>query len=129
MGIENVTAESIYDPPARYGASEPAPGPRPSQLDSDEARKLHGRLMGGYLYEKRRQAGNRYQMAIDHDYYDSIQFTDEDLAELIERGQAPLVYNLVKRTADWVIGTEKRTRIDFKVWGAAGSRPKSRPRA
>jgi hypothetical protein len=86
-------------------------------LDSPLAVQTHQWLLGNFLYEKRRQGPNRRQMALDHDYYDSEQFTDEDLVELADRGQEPLVYNLVKRTADWVIGTEKRTRFDFKVLG------------
>ena len=31
---------------------------------------------------------------------------------LIEPGQAPLVFNEVKSTIDWIIGTERRTRVD-----------------
>jgi hypothetical protein len=117
-GIENVRGESLFDPPSRYGGVSVDETEKPQHsLDSDNARKLHGKLMNSFLYEKRRQSANRYQMALDHDYYDSIQLTDEDMAELIDRGQPLYVYNLVKRAADWVIGTEKRTRVDFKVLG------------
>lgn len=117
MEFENVRAES-FDPASRYGGlSGAAEVTKANPLDSEQAKKLQSRLMGGFQYERTRQAGNRYQMSLDHDYYDSLQLTDEDIAELLDRGQAPLVYNLVKRTADWVIGTEKRTRIDFKVLG------------
>ena len=86
-----------------------------ARLDGESARKRHAWLLGVIGYERRRQSPNRMQMALDHDYYDGLQLTDEDILELIDRGQAPLVYNLVKRTADWVIGTEKRTRFDYKV--------------
>lgn len=114
--IDNVRADPIFDPQSRYPGSDDLPlVGRPSTLDAPAATNLHARLMNGFLYERRRQSGNRYQMALDHDYYDSIQLTDEDIAELTERGQPLYVYNLVKRAADWVIGTEKRTRIDFKV--------------
>ena len=41
-----------------------------------------------------------------------MQWTQEDAQALIERGQAPLVFNEVKPTIDWIIGTERRTRVD-----------------
>ena len=44
-----------------------------------------------------------------------MQWTQEDAQALIERGQAPLVFNEVKPTIDWIIGTERRTRVDYKI--------------
>ena len=44
-----------------------------------------------------------------------MQWTQEDAQALIERGQAPLVFNEVKPTIDWIIGTERRTRVDSKI--------------
>lgn len=58
---------------------------------------------------------NRYQQALDEDYYDSIQWTPEEAAAVRRRGQNPIVYNEVKPTIDWMIGTERRMRRDFKV--------------
>lgn len=117
--IENVREDPLSDPVGRMrlATAQDLPVPARHKLDSPVAMKTHQWLLGHVLYEKRRQGPNRRQMAIDHDYYDSEQFTDEDLLELAERGQAALVYNMVKRTVDWVIGTEKRTRFDFKVLG------------
>lgn len=63
-----------------------------------------------------RQAPNRYQQAIDEDFYDNLQISDEDAEELMARGQAPLVYNKIAPAIKWITGTEKRTRIDFKVF-------------
>ncbi|MFN8760258.1 MAG: hypothetical protein ACK5XA_15795 [Tagaea sp.] len=65
--------------------------------------------------ELARQASNRYQMALDEDFYDGMQWTVEDARELLARGQSPVVYNETKPTIDWLIGTERRTRIDHKV--------------
>lgn len=117
--MENLRADPLFDPPNRYPGVDykPETTGRLSPLDAPEMTQLHQRLLGVYGYEKRRQAPNRWQMALDCDYYDGIQFDEEDIQELLDRGQAPLVYNLVKRTADWVIGTEKRTRFDFKIHG------------
>jgi hypothetical protein len=65
--------------------------------------------------ERDRQSVNRMQMAVDEDFYDGLQWTEEDAAELIARGQAPLVFNKVKPTMNWMLGTEKRTRFDYKI--------------
>lgn len=119
MGVENLRVDPLFDPETRYGedAYEVTDRGRPSALDSPEARREHQQLLGYYAYERNRQAANRWQMALDGDYYDGLQLDDEDLQELANRGQAPLVYNLVARTVNWVIGTEKRTRFDWKIHG------------
>ena len=86
-----------------------------SNLDSGQMRNLHGRLWDYFRQELDRQGNNRYQQTIDADYYDHLQWTDEQLREMEERGQAPRVYNRVKPTVDWILGTEKRTRVDWKI--------------
>lgn len=88
-------------------------------LDEPKMKKLQQRLVEWYQQEREKQAPNRYQMALDADFYDNLQWDEEDAAELRERGQAPLVYNIVASTVDWIIGTEKRTRVDFKVFPRA----------
>lgn len=82
-----------------------------SQADRDK----HARLMAWFHQEMQRQAHNRYQMAMDEDYYDSMQWLPEEMAELRERGQNPTVYNEIKPTIDWLIGVERRTRTDFNI--------------
>lgn len=89
------------------GASNP--------LDSDKARATHKRLMGWYYYERDRQAQNRLEMAIDHDFYDGEQWSEEDKQIVESNNQMPLVYNEVAPMTDWMIGTERRTRVDWKV--------------
>lgn len=91
------------------------PPPSTSQLDSDDSRELHRRLLSYYRQELDRQSENRFQMAIDEDYYDNIQWSEEEAAQLKERGQAPIVYNVTAQTINWVIGSEKRGRTDFKI--------------
>ena len=84
-------------------------------LDGEEARKEHRRLLEWFYYEKEKQAANRMEMATDHDFYDNLQWDPEDAAEVRDRGQMPLVYNEVAPMVDWLIGTERRTRVDWKV--------------
>lgn len=84
-------------------------------MDAPKARKLLRRLLIWFYYERDKQAGNRLEMAIDHDFYDNIQWDPNDAEALRDRGQMPLVYNEVAPMCDWIIGTERRTRVDWKV--------------
>jgi len=110
--------ESPFDDPARMGGTKPkpeAPARKKSKLDSPAMEAKLSRLREWLEQEQRRQAANRYQMAIDADYYDSLQWSEEEANVLLERGQAPLVYNEIAPTINWMLGTERRTRIDYKV--------------
>lgn len=84
-------------------------------LDSEDAQERHKRLLSYYRLELDRQGENRFQQAIDEDYYDNDQWTPEEASELMERGQQPTVYNVIATTVDWIIGSEKRGRTDFKI--------------
>lgn len=84
-------------------------------LDNEASRKLLRKLLEWYYYEKERQSLNRLDMAMDCDFYDNLQWDPEDAATLRDRGQMPLVYNEVAPMVDWLIGTERRSRIDWKV--------------
>jgi hypothetical protein len=84
-------------------------------LDSREALEEHRRLLRWYWWERDKQAENRLQMAIDHDFYDSIQWDDDDKAIVEARGQMALVFNEVGPLVDWLIGTERRNRVDWTV--------------
>lgn len=86
-----------------------------NKLDSEQAKALHRRLLGYYEQELDRQAENRAQMAMDEDFYDNYQWSEADAQVLRDRGQIPLVYNVIATAVDWVLGTERRTRTDFKV--------------
>lgn len=48
------------------------------------------------------------------DYYDGNQLDPETLAELEEKGMAPLLTNLIKPTVDMVLGMEAKTRSDWR---------------
>jgi hypothetical protein len=92
---------------------------------SDAERKKHIKLMDWFHQEMQRQAHNRYQMSLDENYYDSMQFTPQEEAEIKGRGQAPVVYNEIKPTIDWLIGTERRTRTDFNVINSQDDSPEA----
>lgn len=100
--------------PEAAGTVEKSDIPK-SALDGDKAIELHARLMSYYRQELDRQAENRFQMAIDEDYYDNIQWSEEEAEKLADRGQAPIVYNVIATSINWIIGSEKRGRTDFKI--------------
>lgn len=119
-GMENVRASSPFDDDTRFGgvadvtSTQAAPA---HPLDSPAMQARLRKLKEWYDQEMQRQAANRYQQALDCDYYDGLQWTEEDAQALLDRNQAPLVFNVIKQTIDWMIGTERRTRIDFKILG------------
>ena len=98
--------------PAAAVAARPK---RMAKLDSQWGQDLHNLCMAFYIRELRRQEDNRFDMAKDEDFYDNEQWDAVDAKTLKERGQVPIVYNVIKSTIDWIIGTEKRSRTDYKI--------------
>lgn len=88
---------------------------RTHPLDSQVNVHGHAILMGHYLRELERQAVNRRQMAIDEDFYDHKQWTPEEIEELTARGQAPLVFNMIQTSVNWVLGSQRRATMDYKI--------------
>jgi hypothetical protein len=84
-------------------------------MDGEQARTELRKLLEWWYFERDRQAANRLEMAIDADFYDNLQWDPEDAQVLRDRGQMPLVYNEVAPMVDWLIGTERRTRVDWRV--------------
>jgi hypothetical protein len=100
----------------QQGAAQvPGPYGRAHKLDGEEAMRELRQLHEWYFYEKERQSLNRLDMAMDCDFYDNLQWDPDDAAVLRDRGQMPLVYNEVAPMVDWLIGTERRTRVDWRV--------------
>lgn len=96
---------------ARYQAIE---GGKKQKMQ--EAIKDHeGRLADWWYQSRVHHAENRQEMATDEDFADGIQWTEDDKAVLELRGQAPLVFNEVKPAVEWICGTERRARVDWKV--------------
>ena len=114
MDFANARAKPS-SPEDRLPSAEVAVVAKPSKLDSQKMVDLHRKLMSFYTRELRRQAENREQMALDEDFFDNIQWAADDAKVLRDRGQVPIVYNVIAPTIQWIIGTEKRSRTDFKV--------------
>jgi hypothetical protein len=118
--LEDVRTSRSGIPPSRRKQKEiegiPVPDDQKNHpLDGDEAQERLRKLMQWRRQARIAQADNRTEMATDEDFYDGIQYTPEDLNILINRNQAPLVYNVTKNTINWILGTERKQRIDFRV--------------
>lgn len=104
-----------FKSPVPGGEAEGPQSVKPDQLDSDSMVAMHHRLLAYYGNELDRQHYNRIERAQDDDFYDNLQWDEDDAAEVEERGQKALVYNVISASVDWVTNTEKRARSDFKI--------------
>lgn len=80
-----------------------------------EVKARHSVLLECLDEEAERQAEERQQAQIDDDYYHHQQWTTEDARVLQLRGQAPLVFNEARSSIDWLCGTERQLRKDYKI--------------
>lgn len=118
--ITNYRAEPKHDPDSRYaprGGREPDPVDveYTHELDSPENRDLFIKLWTWWREAQDAHFRSRAERLRDHEFYDGRQWKDEEIMELEARGQAPLVFNIVKQMVDWIVGTERRTRVDWNV--------------
>jgi hypothetical protein len=101
---------------ARFDAfADDTPVNAPHDLDSSENRTLLKKLQEWWNEARTAHSENRFQQSIDADFYDGLQWDDRDSEILRERGQAPLVFNKTAQHINWLLGTERRTRVDFNV--------------
>lgn len=85
------------------------------QLKTLKWQRRLARLQSFRQQARIQQADNRMQQAIDEDFYDSIQLELEDIAVLEERRQPVLTYNIIKDTVNWILGMEKKVRLDYDL--------------
>ena len=88
---------------------------KPKFLDSPAMMQMHMRLLSYWSNEISRQRENRLRQVQDEEYYDNEQWSADDEGTLSDRGQRALVYNVISASVDWVTGTEKRSRTDYKI--------------
>lgn len=119
--ISNYSVSRKFDPDSRYMQSNlmlapnPEENPNIHELDQEAGRTLFIRLWTWWNEARDGHFRSRSERLRDHEMYDGRQWTDEEIAALQERGQAPLVFNVIKQTVDWIVGTERRTRVDWNV--------------
>ena len=88
-------------------------GLKPMEVMTPQER--HEQRKSWFLAEAAKQGPNRAMMARCEAFYDSEQWSAEEAEDVESRGQNPVVYNEIKPTIDWMIGTERRARVDFYV--------------
>lgn len=119
--FSNYRAEPKHDPDSRYmprGGLDPDPSPDDDHthvLDRADNRELFVKLWTWWIEAQDAHFRSRAERLRDHEFYDGRQWTDDEIMELDARGQAPLVFNVIKQMVDWICGTERRTRVDWNV--------------
>lgn len=86
-----------------------------ARIDGLTQDQRHLRLMGWFVAEVYRQRENRERMAKCEGYYDQYQYDAARKAAIEARGQQAIVFDRIAPQIDWLIGTERRTRIDYRV--------------
>lgn len=71
--------------------------------------------LNAFLLDLAEQPAWRQRADIECDYYDSNQYTSQQLAEMREKGIPPVVVNLIAPSIDLVLGFEAKTRSDWIV--------------
>jgi len=85
-------------------------------LDTNKQTQRYFRMIKNwFIYEKMKQSDNRKERMKAHNYKDGDQWDDDDKAVVEDRGQTASVFNRIKPACDWLIGTEKRTRVDYTI--------------
>lgn len=104
--------------------SHRAPGAVIGEQPTDSAKNLPDELkdealseaqVAQFLLEIRIQPNWRKEADRSADMYDGNQLDPETVERLKERGQPPLITNMIKPTIDTVLGMEAKTRTDWMV--------------
>ena len=103
-----------------FDSDEQDEAPQVHKLDTPESQAQLSKLKEWWSETRTAHSENRAQQVVDADFYDGLQWDDRDIAVLKERGQAPLVFNKTAQHINWILGTERRTRVDFKVLSRDG---------
>lgn len=99
-----------------------------NKLDGADVKDTHSRLMSHYVREMDIQAPWRRRMDRDEAFYDSDQWDSEDAAIVESRGQKATVFNVIAQSINWIIGSQRRARTDFKILPRNASGAKSAER-
>jgi hypothetical protein len=90
-------------------------GRRIHSLDNEEMQKRLSELQRFRRQARLAHLDNRRQQAIDADYFDGIQLTDETLSILEEREQPIQVWNITKSVVNWAINVQEKMPFDTIV--------------
>lgn len=89
---------------------------KPHKYDTDDYyKRIFKMALNWYYYELERQGPNRVQMEMDVGMYDNKQFTEDDRDKLVQRFQVPIQFNETATIIDWMIGTQQRAPVDWRI--------------
>lgn len=91
--------------------SKPVRGKTAQQLQNECIKTLES----WYADQVDAHLENRREQLLDADYYDHEQIDPQTRRILEARNQSPLHFDLCHAVIDWITGTERRTRVDWKV--------------
>ena len=86
-----------------------------NEIDDLENSALPRGQVEMFLREIKHQPHWRREADRAADYYDGNQLSPETVEKLQDRGQPPLITNIIKPTIDTVLGMEAKTRTDWRV--------------
>lgn len=109
------SAPTSTTPPPRVVVGEMPTNAPNAQVEELQNTALPQRAVEQYLWEIKHQPNWRRASDTCADYYDGNQLTLELVEKLKDRGQPPLITNLIKPTVDTVLGMEAKTRTDWIV--------------
>jgi hypothetical protein len=101
-------------PPAVVVGEMPTDAPN-APVEELQNTALPQRAVEQYLWEIKHQPNWRREADRCADYYDGNQLDQDLIEKLKDRGQPPLITNLIKPTVDTVLGMEAKTRTDWIV--------------
>jgi len=109
------SAPSTSGPPPSVVVGEEPTNTNIDQIEELQNTALPQRAVEQYLWEIKHQPNWRREADHAADYYDGNQLSPELVDKLEDRGQPPLITNLIKPTIDTVLGMEAKTRTDWIV--------------
>lgn len=89
-----------------------SPGQIPDDLENSALPRAQVEM---FLREIKHQPHWRREADRAADFYDGNQLSPEDVETLKDRGQPPLITNIIKPTIDTVLGMEAKARTDWRV--------------
>jgi hypothetical protein len=115
--VGNFRSSKKHDPAEAYVDTRPNDTTTPAghEYDCEKSRSRYLRVRDWFQQALSSQYEARAQMAKSERFYDGEQWEQGDAEELNDRGQAALVYNKIKPTVNWILGTERKSRVEAKV--------------
>lgn len=115
QSLENIQTIKRHDPIPSVTVDVEVQETRINPLATPDAQARLRKLNDWWIQAQQAQSLSRYEMMVDHDFRDGLQWRDDDKQVLIDRGQWPLVFNKILPAVNWIVGAEKRMQVDWRI--------------